>query len=185
MIYEKDRAMKKLTAALLAATATAVSANAALALDLTCAVPPPDMDPHAVVALRITGQEYANTISNLHPVFTLQNGETRDRSVQYQKGWRVESVNSSSGPAIMWRDTMDPATTTLSPSSSRMIQMKPIARIITPTRECLTTKTRSVAGRPERSPQSLTTLQSPTRTARIAKLISPALPEQSRRRHTR
>ena len=108
MIYEKDRAMKKLTAALLAATATAVSANAALALDLTCAVPPPDMDPHAVVALRITGQEYAHTIRNLHPVFTLQNGETRDRSVQYQKGWRVEPVNSSSGPAIMWQGYYGP-----------------------------------------------------------------------------
>jgi hypothetical protein len=89
--------MKKLTAALLAAAATAVSANAALALDLTCAVPPPDMDPHAVVALRITGQEDGNTIRSLHPVFTLQNGETRDRSVQYQKGWRVEPVTSSNG----------------------------------------------------------------------------------------
>ena len=100
--------MRKLTAALLAATATAVSANAALALDLTCAVPPPDMDPHAVVALRITGQEYAHTIRNLHPVFTLQNGETRDRSVQYQKGWRVEPVNSSSGPAIMWQGYYGP-----------------------------------------------------------------------------
>jgi hypothetical protein len=87
---------------------------------------------------------------------------------------------------------MDPAITILSRSSSRMIQMKPIARIITPTRECLSTKTRSVAGRPEHSPQSLTTLQfqatnrsriivgtSPTRTRRIsnysAKLINPAL----------
>ena len=100
--------MKKLTAALLAAAATAVSANAALALDLTCAVPPPDMDPHAVVALRITGQENGNTISNLHPVFTLQNGETRDRSVQYQKGWRVEPVSSSSGPAIMWQGYYGP-----------------------------------------------------------------------------
>ena len=100
--------MKKLTAALLAAAATAVSANAALALDLTCAVPPPDMDPHAVVALRITGQEDGNTIRNLHPVFTLQNGETRDRSVQYQKGWRVEPVTSSNGPAIMWQGYYGP-----------------------------------------------------------------------------
>jgi hypothetical protein len=100
--------MKKLTAALLAATATAVSANAALALDLTCTVPPPDMDPHAVVALRITGQEDGNTVRDLHPVFTLQNGETRDRSVQYQKGWRVEPVNSSSGPAIMWQGYYGP-----------------------------------------------------------------------------
>ena len=100
--------MKKLTAALLAATATALSANAALALDLTCAVPPPDMDPHAVVALRITGQEFGNTIRNLQPVFTLQNGETRDRSVQYQKGWRVEPVSSSSGPAIMWQGYYGP-----------------------------------------------------------------------------
>jgi hypothetical protein len=66
------------------------------------------MDPHAVVALRIIGQENGNTISNLHPVFTLQNGETRDRSVQYQKGWRVESVNSSSGPAIMWEGYYGP-----------------------------------------------------------------------------
>jgi hypothetical protein len=66
------------------------------------------MDPHAVVALRITGQEYGNIIHNLHPVFTLQNGETRDRSVQYQKGWRVEPVNSSSGPAIMWQGYYGP-----------------------------------------------------------------------------
>jgi hypothetical protein len=100
--------MKKLAVALLAVTATAVSANAALALDLTCAVPPPDMDPHAVVALRITGQEYGNTIRNLQPVFTLQNGETRDRSVQYQKGWRVEPVYSSSGPATMWQGYYGP-----------------------------------------------------------------------------
>jgi hypothetical protein len=94
--------MKKLTAALLAATAIAMTANAANALDLTCEVPPHGMDPHDVVALRITGQEYGNTIVNLHPVFTLQGGETRDRSVQYVKGWRVEPVASSSGPAIMW-----------------------------------------------------------------------------------
>jgi hypothetical protein len=100
--------MKKLTAALLAASATAMSANTAIALDLTCAVPPPDMDPHAVVALRITGEEYGNTIRNLHPVFTLQNGETRDRSVQYQKGWRVEPVSSSSGPSIMWQGYYGP-----------------------------------------------------------------------------
>ena len=60
------------------------------------------MDPHAGRA-QITGQEDGNTIRNLHPVFTLQNGETRDRSVQYQKGWRVEPVTSSNGPAIMWQ----------------------------------------------------------------------------------
>jgi hypothetical protein len=100
--------MKKLAAALLAAAATIVSANAALALDLTCAVPPPDMDPYAVVALRITGEEYGNTIRNLHPVYTLQNGETRDRSVQYQKGWRVEPVTSSNGSAIMWQGYYGP-----------------------------------------------------------------------------
>src|ERR1700752_5355476 len=100
--------MKKLTATLLAAVATAVSANAALGLDLTCVVPPPDTDPHAVVALRITGEEYGNTIRNFQPVFTLQNDETRDRSVKYRKGWRVEPVNSSSGRAVMWQGYYGP-----------------------------------------------------------------------------
>jgi uncharacterized protein YbjQ (UPF0145 family) len=59
--------------AVLADTAIAVAAN-------------------AVVALRITGEEYGNTIRNLYPVYTLQNGGTRDRSIQYKKGWRVEPV---------------------------------------------------------------------------------------------
>jgi hypothetical protein len=100
---------KKLTATLLATIAIAVSANAAHALDLTCDVPPPDMDPHAVVALRITGQEFGATIHNLKPVYTLQNGEIRDRSVQYQKGWRVEPVTSSTGPAVMWQGYYGPS----------------------------------------------------------------------------
>jgi len=85
--------------------ATVLACESVQALDLTCDVPLPDMDPHAVTGLRITATDHGDYYyENLHPVFTLQNGEDRDRSVQYTRGWRISTVRDSRGnPALMWQ----------------------------------------------------------------------------------
>jgi hypothetical protein len=83
--------------------ATVLACESVQALDLTCNVPPPDMNPNSVTGLRITATDRGdNYFEGLHPVFTLNSGEQRDRSVQYVKGWRIETVRDKAGnPALM------------------------------------------------------------------------------------